>query len=190
MTQLEPLNSFRPLPLRVEDFVLLNDSGAFVDYGKTELINGAVVFMNSQHRPHARIKMHLYNALHDALKQMGSPYTVFAEATVSMPPHNAPEPDLVLTNEPDGEGPIPLESVVLIAEVSDATLATDLGVKARIYGQNAIPEYWVADVQARIIYQHSVPVADGYAVVMQHAFGADLMSVALAGLTISTADFH
>jgi Uma2 family endonuclease len=190
MTQLEPLNIIRPLPLRVEDFLLLNDSGAFVDYGKTELIDGAVVFMNSQHRPHARIKMHLYNALRDALKHMDSPYTVFAEATVSMPPHNAPEPDLVLTNEPDGEGPIPLSSVALVAEVSDATLTADLGVKARIYAQNGIPEYWVADVQGRVLHQHSVPTTEGYASVVQYEFGTDLTSASLAGLTISTADFH
>jgi Uma2 family endonuclease len=190
MTQIEPLNIVRPLPLRVEDFLLLDDGGAFADYGKTELIDGAVVFINAQHRPHARIKMHLYNALRDTLKRTGSPYTVFAEATISMPPHNAPEPDLVLTNEPNGEGPIPLMSVALVAEVADATLANDLGTKARIYGQNGIAEYWVADVQDRVIYQHTQPSVDGYAKRVQHPFGADLASVALPGLTISTADLR
>lgn len=56
MTFFEPLNIQRTLPLRVEDFLLLNDTGAFVGYGKTELIDGGIIFVNAQLRPHARTK--------------------------------------------------------------------------------------------------------------------------------------
>ncbi len=55
-----------------------------------------------------------------------------------MPPHSAPEPDLTLTSEPDGDGPVPLGSVALIVEISDATLRHDLGVKQEVYGKRCL----------------------------------------------------
>lgn len=60
MTAAEPVNIIRTLPLHVEDFLHLNDSGAFEGYGKTELIDGGIVYINAQHRPHARIKSDLF----------------------------------------------------------------------------------------------------------------------------------
>jgi len=36
-----------PVRLRVEDYLLLDESGAFADYHKTELIDGEVLFMNA-----------------------------------------------------------------------------------------------------------------------------------------------
>jgi hypothetical protein len=53
--------------LRVEDFLLLNDSGAFDAYGKTELIDGDIYVMNAQHSPHARAKSRLHVALANRL---------------------------------------------------------------------------------------------------------------------------
>ena len=63
MTELLPLNtSPLPLKLRVEDYLLLDASGAFESYQKTELIEGEVYFVNAQHRPHALAKAELYDA--------------------------------------------------------------------------------------------------------------------------------
>ena len=55
MTEMVPLTNV-PLPvkLRAEDYLLLDEAGAFMAYRKTELLDGEVVYMNAQHRPHAR----------------------------------------------------------------------------------------------------------------------------------------
>ena len=174
------------MPLRVEDFFLLDKSGAFEGYGKTELIDGGVVFMNAQHRPHARIKGQLFLALVAALREHHSGLTAIIEATVSMPPHNAPEPDLVLTSEPDGEGPIPLASVALLVEISDATLTVDLDIKARLYASHNVAEYWVVDVEGRVIHQHWGPEAEGYAELREVAFGELVDAATIAGLKVLT----
>ena len=179
MTAFDPLPIVRPLPLRVEDFLLLNDSGAFDGYGKTELIDGEVVYMNAQHRPHLRVKTGLYDALRDALRATRSSYKVFTEGTVAIPPHNAPEPDLVVTNEPDGDGPIPLLSVALLVEVAHSTLDQDLRIKPRIYARAGVPEYWVADVDGRVLHQFWSPEGDAYAERRQYAFGERIALVAL-----------
>lgn len=186
MTALEPRNIVRPLPLRVDDFLLLNDTGAFADYGKTELIDGGIVYMNAQHRPHARVKANLYRALCNALEAAKSPFTALIEVTVSMPPHNAPEPDIVLTNEPEGEGPVPLSSIALIVEVSDTTLKGDLGIKQHVYARHGVPEYWVADVEGRVIHQMWGPSGEGYAERREHAFGAVIEVATLAGALVAT----
>lgn len=184
MTVEVPLNVLRTLPLRVEDFLLLNDTGAFEGYGKTELIDGGIVYMNAQHRPHGWVKRGIARELEKDVE--GSEWFVLTEVTVGMPPHDAPEPDIVLTNEPQGEGPIPLSSIALVVEVSDTTLRHDLGTKQRIYASHGIPEYWVADVEGRVIHQMWSPSGEGYAEQRTVAFGADVAAATLAGVRVAT----
>ena len=179
MTAFEPLPIVRPLPLRVEDFLLLNDSGAFEGYGKTELIDGGIVYMNAQHRPHARVKMLLAKALDRSLAEASLPHVAMTEVTVALPPHDAPEPDVVVTDEPDGEGPVPLASVALVVEVAHSTLDQDLRVKPRIYASAGVPEYWVADVDGRVIHQFWSPQGEAYAERREYAFGERIALVSL-----------
>ena len=187
MTAIDFLNRHRPLKLRVEDFLALNDSGAFEGYGKTELLQGELVYMNAQHRPHALVKMHLAKALDQALTAIGSNLAVLTEVTVSAPPHDAPEPDIVVTSEPDGQGPVPLASVRLIVEVADATLRTDMNLKAKIYASHGVPEYWIADVNARTIIQMGTPLRNRYSHQYSHAFGQRFECRSIEGLVIDTA---
>lgn len=188
MTEMLPLNTV-PLPvkLRIEDYLLLDRSGAFDGYAKTELIEGQIFYMNAQHRPHARIKMKLYDAISAALREARSPLTAFVEASISIPDHGVPEPDIVLTSEPDGEGLIPLPSVALVIEVADTTLGSDLGRKAALYATAGIPEYWVADVEAKVVHQLWAPEDDAYAQARTVAFGERIEAMTVAGLVVEVA---
>ena len=94
---------------------------------KTELIDGAIYAMNPQHRPHVRIKSELAFRLRLALEAIGSTLFVAIEGTVAMPPNDAPGPDIIVTSEPEGEGPFPISSIALLAEVADSTIRLDLG---------------------------------------------------------------
>ncbi|MBV9840388.1 MAG: Uma2 family endonuclease [Sphingomonadaceae bacterium] len=190
MTEQRPLNTAPlPLKLRVEDYLALDEIGAFADYAKTELIEGEIVFVNAQHRPHARLKMKLYDALRDALLQLGPDMVALVEASVAMPDHSVPEPDIVLTREPDGEGLIPLSSVTLIVEVSDTSLRMDLGRKAKLYARKGVPEYWVADVNARVIHQLWSPQGGVYAEGQELTFGQMLPARTIEALRIETDKF-
>lgn len=186
MTELLPLNiSHLPVKLTVDDYLLLDGSGAFAGYRKTELIDGEIFFMNAQHRPHARLKMGLYEAIKASLPR-GSALTLIVEASVALSDRDAPEPDLVLTSEPDGPGLIPGASVALIVEVADATLSKDLGRKQAVYAQSGVPEYWVADVDGRLIHQMWAPVDDIYSERRQIAFGHPLSAATIPGPAIAT----
>lgn len=185
MTEMLPLNT-APLrvKLRIEDYLLLDRSGAFDGYAKTELIDGEIFFMNAQHRPHARIKMKLYDAISAALRDSRSPLTALVEAGISVPDHGVPEPDIVLTSEPDGEGLVPLTSVALVVEVADSTLTNDLGRKVELYAVAGIPEYWVADVEAKVIHQMWAPEGAAYAQQREVAFGEPIEVATVAGLVV------
>ena len=186
MTEHLPFNT-APLPvkLRIEDYLALDGLGAFADYAKTELIDGEILFMNAQHRPHARVKMELYDRLRDALAILGSALRPIVEVSISVPPHSVPEPDIVLTSEPDGDGLVPLASVALIVEVADTTLVSDLGRKAHVYARHGIPEYWVADVNARVIHQMWRPRGEVYDERREVAFGERIEAATIAGLILT-----
>ncbi len=118
-----------PVKLRLEDYLLLDESGAFDAYAKTELIEGEIFFMNAQHRPHARIKTRLLVLIAEALK--GMELEAIVEGSVAIPPINVPEPDIVVTSEAEGTGLIPLDSVRLIVELADANARDRLDPQGR-----------------------------------------------------------
>lgn len=172
--------------LRVGDYLHLDEAGAFADYGKTELLDGDVVYMNAQYRPHARIKSRLHVRIAEALLKVDSPLEALVESSVAMPPHNVPEPDIALTAEPEGDGLIPLASLALVIEVADSTLENDLGRKQAIYAEAAVPEYWVVDVQGEVIHQMWRPEGMAYMERQQIPFGEPVASIAVPGLTVAT----
>ncbi|ATY31213.1 Uma2 family endonuclease [Sphingomonas psychrotolerans] len=187
MTEVLPLNnSHLPLKLRLEDYLRLDEAGAFEEYRKTELIEGEIFFMNAQHRPHAVIKSRLHVRIAAALAALGHGWEAVVEGSIAIPPHNSPEPDIVVTSEPDGKGLIPLDSVKLIIEVSDATLTFDTKRKLAMYARNGVPEYWVVDVNARVIHQMWAPVDDAYAESRDIAFGERLTAATIPTLSVDT----
>ena len=189
MTELLPIDTraYRAR-LTAADFELLDRSGAFAAYRKTELVDGEIWFVNAQHRPHGMVKMRLYDALSAALKQLGSDYRAVCEFTLALSSTDRPEPDVMLTSEPDGEGAVPLASVPLVIEVSDTTLADDLGVKLRRYAAAGVPEYWVADVNARVIHQMWAPAAEAYSERREAAFADIVSAVTISGLVVVTSE--
>ena len=185
MTEQVPLTT-SPLAYRltVEDFFRLDAAGAFEGYGKTELIRGEVFYMNAQHRPHARMKGQLYLDLVQALAKLDRELAVLIEATVSMAPNSAPEPDLILTSEPDGEGPVPIGSVRLLIEIADTTQHNDLKVKSGVYAENGVPEYWVVDLKKKLVHRMFAPDAQGYARQDKIKLGERIESATIAGLEL------
>lgn len=187
MTELLPIDArARRAKLSADDFDLLDRHGAFAAYRKTELIDGDIYFVNAQLRPHGMVKMELYDVLRDALKALGSPYRPVSEFTLALSSTDRPEPDIMLTSEPRGEGYVPAASVPLVIEVSDTTLRTDLGRKLRQYAKCGVPEYWVADVKGRIVYQMWSPVEKRYDHRREVKFGEPLVSIAVSKLEIAT----
>lgn len=179
------LTSPERMRLTVEHFLLLNDNGAFADYSKTELIDGDIYVMNAQLTRHARIKSRLFTELALCLRPIGGELEAISEVSVRVADDGMPEPDIVLTRF-RGHREVPAETVALVVEVSDTTLAVDLGRKAALYSSAGIPEYWVVDIEAGRVLVHEVPTVRGYQCRREVTFGQPLVSATIHGLAIST----
>lgn len=185
MNQLAPPQRQRAR-LKVADFLLLCDSGAFPADGKTELLDGEIVQMQSQFRPHSRVKSELAYQLRQAVDGLQLGFAVFIEVSLALPPHDVPEPDILLTNAPDGSGPVPAGSVALVVEVADSTLDYDLGAKAALYARHGVPEYWVVDVGGARLFRHSQPEGDVWRLRDVLTVGSAWPSATIAGLSIES----
>lgn len=171
--------------LTVDDYLRLDESGIFEDR-RTELLDGDVIVMNAEYRPHGWVTGELSYALRRALETMASDLHVMA-ASVRVSDNDMPLPDIVLTREPKGDGPVPLATVALLVEVSSTTQQRDLGRKEAIYARGGVPEYWVADVNARLIHQMSAPDGETYADHRTIAFGQPIAAMTISGLAIAPA---
>ena len=185
MTAQEIIDTLSKHRLTMGDFLLLDESGAFGDK-RAELFGGEIFYMSPKHRPHARTVTDLSFAILNALKEMDSDLSVLIDVSLHISDYDVPEPDIILTNDPDGDGVVPLEAAKLVVEVSDSTLRVDLGVKAALYAAAGIAEYWVVDVKARLITQMSEPQPKGYTNQAEVRFGQIIRSMTIAGLTLET----
>jgi Uma2 family endonuclease len=170
--------------LTVDDFLRLDETGVF-GTTRTELIDGDIIIMNAEYRPHGRIRDELHFRLRRALEDMGSELLPLS-ASVALMDHSMPLPDIVLTDEPYGDGPIPLGSIALIVEVSASTLHRDTNEKLSMYASARVPEYWAVDVSGRKIICWSAPNGSAFESHTEIMFGGPITCVTIPGLTIAT----
>lgn len=176
----------QPALLTVRDFLLLERSGAFDRYHKSELINGTIVVVNAQFSRHMVVKVEMLLLLNEACNGLGTGLRAWSEGSIDMSPDGLPEPDLFLTNQRPTTGPVRLETVVLIAEVADTTLAFDLGEKAKLYARARVPEYWVIDVEGRSVRRMWSPDGERYAEQRDVPLGARLEAATIPELAVDT----
>ncbi|MEG3178557.1 Uma2 family endonuclease [Sphingomonas sp. RB3P16] len=175
----------RKLPLRVEDFIMLQESGALDAFAKSELIDGDIYTVNAIYRPHAGILADISADLVYAVRASGLALKVYTPVSTRLDEHNLPEPDLVIaTVEP--EDVVSGRSVRLAVEVSASSLDFDLGKKAQLYARSAIPEYWVVDVTGRRIVQMTSPIDEAYSVIAEISFGDRVTAITIPQITIDT----
>lgn len=185
----EPENdASQPIKLRRQDYFLLCNSGTLETREKTELVDGRVYAMSPQYRRHGFIKDELAYRLRRALEDAQSTLHVATEQSVAIDLFSEPQPDIILTNDPAGDGPIPHASVAMPVEVSVSTVSFDLIDKAKVYARSGVGEYWVVDVDDRIIHQMWTPRDEHYRDRRTMSFGEHIGAMTLSGVTISTND--
>lgn len=171
------------------EFQRLARSGGLGDM-RVELRRGMIATMSPQHVPHGRVKRLLAKAIETALNGAGLNWILDQEVSVDFGDGFEPMPDIVVWNPAEApadlDGPIPAAAVKLIVEVSDASLADDLGEKLEDYAKGGLAEYWVADVKGRLILRHSGASATGYAKREPLRFGEAAPLLTVAGVNTDT----
>ena len=187
MTAHDQLDGQAKHRLTVQEFLLLDSEGAFGSRS-TELIGGEVFYMSPKHRAHSRVIGELYFRIRQALEGGDFGLSILADISLHASDHDVPEPDLVITDAPDGEGILPLEAAKLVIEVAHSTLNTDLGIKADLYARVGVPEYWVIDLADRraLLHANPRPGDGGYDGQLDVPFGEPLHAATIEGLTVET----
>lgn len=95
-------------------------------------------------------------------KRGGLPFEVIIEGTLALPPHNLPDPDIMLAAVTGDRDYFRVAQVALVIEVADTSLRQDMGEKRDLYAAGGMPEYWVVDVDARQVHRFGRPVDGAY----------------------------
>lgn len=169
------------------DYLLLSENGAFDDVAKAELIEGEIVILKAQYSRHVRVQTLLFRALADGCDRLNKGVQAWLEGSFAIDDQNMPEPDIFVSRGLPDDGPITLDRMLLVVEIADSTLQNDLGRKQRLYAAAGVPEYWVADVNGRVVHRMSSPTGDGYAERIEIPFGTCLQAATIPGLAVDTA---
>ena len=98
-------------------------------------------------------------------KSVGETAIVWVQNPIRLPGNSLPQPDLALLRPRsdfyEQSRPTPTD-VLLIVEVSDTTLVSDIEVKVPLYAEAGIPEVWIVNLQENIIEVYSSPNAGRY----------------------------
>lgn len=176
-------DAFRPL-LRTE-FEQMVAMGLFEDV-PVELVGGVLIHMSPIGPEHVGLLVWLNKRL---VQLCGDAYAVSPQNPLAVDDYSEPQPDLAVlpAGEFRGLRQIP-SNAFLVIEVARSSLEFDLGEKARRYAMAGYPEYWVIDVDARLVHVHQGPHADGsWRSVVQQSDGP-LVAVAAPPIELDTAE--
>ena len=167
---IEPIYDATQMPNRRKwtraEFARLNEED-----GRYELIQGELVKKMGMNGPHANTILLLQSAL---LQIFGIGYMVRIQLPLIVSETSEPEPDAAIVEGSPRDNPQNNPtSALLCVEVSDSTLASDLGIKASLYAQAEVAEYWVVDIHSRLIHVHRTPIA---AAALPNGFGYQTVS--------------
>jgi Uma2 family endonuclease len=152
-------------PLTVEEFEALAETEGWDEDTRVELLDGEVVWMSPINDPHAACVRRLTRLF--SQRYAADLTEVSVQNPIRIEHYDEPQPDMALLRpRPDfyaSATPTPAD-ILLLVEVADTTLRTDLGRKARIYASGDVAEYWVVDLNNRVLYVHRSPARGTYAV--------------------------
>lgn len=143
-----------------------------LDQSRTELVHGEIWNMPPQGNAHSVAISNLYDELR---RLFPKPWFIRCQATHRFAQRVAYEPDLALLTKPPVSGALIDETPSLIVEVSESTLAYDLGDKRLDYARFGVPEYWVVDLPSKTLHVfrspniNAVDAASAYAVTATYA---------------------
>jgi len=133
-----------------------------LDDERVELLRGEIVQMSPEGIPHAHISSRTGEYL---IRVLGDRAHVRLAKPITISDGSEPEPDIAIVQELEDEylthHPYP-ENVFWLMEYSNTSLEKDLGIKAEIYAEANIQEYWVVNLRDGILVVFRDPAQGRY----------------------------
>ncbi len=156
----------RPRPLRRVEYERLVELGLF-EGERVELLYGMVVEMSPHGPPHDAAIEELTEILVGALAGRAR---VRIQSAFAASDGSEPEPDVAVVPKGDYHHAHPT-SAWLVVEVADSSVKKDRGLKAQLYAESGVPEYWVVNIPDRLIEVHTDIVGGAYTRVTPYRIG-------------------
>lgn len=174
-------------PYTVAEIRRMVEAGIIAENENFELIDGEVVPMSPKGNQHEVIKAALNRFLAVAAP---SNLRLGIETTLYLNDRTFLEPDLCLYPKRIMPEDVRGADVLLAIEVAGSSMAYDRGLKARIYAEHGVQEFWVVDTKNRETWVHRQPGADGeWGSIERIASGSTVTPNALPELAIRMAEF-
>lgn len=183
--QLEPEPRFSWTRKRYD---LAVEAGIFTNDDKIELLDGEVVAKMPQNTPHRTATLLTATALRGVF---GERAFVQEEKPVALSETSEPEPDIAVVRgsirdyTEDHPGPDALD---LLVEVADTSLIRDRFHMASLYAEAEIVEYWIVNLEGRVVEVHRRPVDGTYQMKSTHGPDEVISLVRAPDASINVAD--
>lgn len=146
----------------VDEYHQMIEAEILTSADKVELLEGQIIQMSPQRPPHAATTQCASDYLRDLLSLRA---TIRVQLPITLPPNSEPEPDIVVVRIDSQKyfdhHPAP-DEIFLLVEVAKTTLKSDRTIKVPTYAKANIPEYWILDVEERIVNIFREPLGETY----------------------------
>jgi len=173
--------------LDVDAYYKMAEAGILTRAHRVELIDGEIIDMNAIGSPHAAITNRLNRLV--ARAAADGLVLVSVQSPLRLDTFNEPEPDLMLLRPraDDYRASHPSAAdVLLLAEVSDSSLAYDRGTKLALYANFGVPEVWIVDIPGGAVESYLAP-RDGAYVHRERLSGGPVSPALVPEVTIDVA---
>jgi Uma2 family endonuclease len=170
----------------VDDVERMLKSGILREPEPFELIGGELVAMAAKNRQHEMLRTEL--ALYWADRRARD-IKIASETPLRLGEYDAPEPDFIVYPASLHAPDVRADTVLLVVEIADTSLASDLGTKAPRYAASGVREYWVVNARSLLTTVHREPHQTGEYAYRQEFEATDTLTPTLApSLAVRLAD--
>ncbi len=169
----------------VDDYHRMAEAGILTEDDRVELIAGEILSMTPIGPRHNAAVNRANRALVTAV---GERAIVQVQGSVRLDRFHEPQPDIVLLRPQQDfyasrlPGP---RDILLVIEIAESSLQYDRDVKAGIYAQAGVVEYWLADLDDRAVWRFTDPQGGAYRNSLRLERGQSIASAALPQCVIA-----
>ena len=144
----------------IAEYHRLGELGFFHPDEQVELIRSEIVTMPTTKTPHSVCNTRLVRQL---ILLLGDRAVVRGQEPIILPSDSEPQPDVVIARRCSDDdlaahpGP---DDILLVIEISDATLSYDRQTKLPLYAENHLCHYWVFNLVGFYLEAYADPYCD------------------------------
>src|ERR1700676_210653 len=128
------------------------------DGKRVELVEGEIMVFSPQKFIHYAVTDQVAERLR---KAFGIGFWVRLQAPLGLGSRSEPEPDVSVVAGARTDYTDHPSTALLVVEISDTTLANDLGRKASLYARAGLPDYWIVNLVDEQVEVFRNPIVDG-----------------------------